>query len=368
MKKTLSVLIPFAKHKQTGKYLGIDEVPSGLDCECSCIKCNMRLKARKNYSDGRADHFAHHDKAEVECDVSYWVSVRSMAEQILAESKYIDIPYLQLIFFKYTRIAINSVDRGFSKRHKFTFDLKLGTSIGEIFVYFITDERNAPDGRNTSYRNSLQEYFTDTLILEIDLREIENNHHQAKAFLKELLIDRKDTKEWVAVCESYVHSLYEDIEQIHELESSNIACDAQAEHNRIPTPLKSIHSIDPSFDHSCVIQSLGILNTDLWKEKDYKTCEKMIKFYDFMNSDYKPYHKKQDEYAIVYKGANLWFICYKKKYFYTALLGEEYFFYDVKNGCDLILLAKTWHISFIERAWEALKEKNILEKEYNDKF
>lgn len=116
------------------------------------------------------------------------------------------------------------------------------------------------------------------------------------------------------------------------------------------------------------IHPKALTNTDLWKEKDYKTCEKMINFYNFMNSDYKPYHEKQDEYTIVYKGANLWFVCYRKEYFYIALLGEQYFFYDVENSCDLILLAKTWHISFIETAWEALKEKNILEKEYNDKF
>ncbi len=50
MKSMLSVLIPFAIHKPTGRNVGIDEVPSGLKCECDCIECGMRLKARKNYN------------------------------------------------------------------------------------------------------------------------------------------------------------------------------------------------------------------------------------------------------------------------------------------------------------------------------
>lgn len=77
MKAVSSVLIPFAKDIKTKQYVGIDEVPNGLACNCVCISCGMRLEARQG--DEREHHFKHKNKAKKECKISYWVSIRSIA-------------------------------------------------------------------------------------------------------------------------------------------------------------------------------------------------------------------------------------------------------------------------------------------------
>lgn len=41
------VLIPFARSTSTNKVVGVDEVQSGLACECVCLYCNTPLVANK---------------------------------------------------------------------------------------------------------------------------------------------------------------------------------------------------------------------------------------------------------------------------------------------------------------------------------
>lgn len=344
--KISNVLMPFAKDIKTGQFLGIDEVPNGLACNCICISCGMQVKARHG-NQQRTAHFAHHKKAETECQISYWVSIRSIAEQILEQATFIHIPKIN----NTTLIQIQSVEKGYSKEYQFTFDLKLYTSIGTVYIYFITGEGYI-EGRSNFYRDHLPKYFSTSLILEIDIKSIKENHDQAKAYLRNLLLNELGNKRCVTTTYSYIQLLHkastlEDKKETSQLPSNKLYVSIQEEQKKVIVQ-QNVHSIDSSFDHQDIINRLGIINTDTWVEKDYKTCERLVGFYELMNANYKPYHQAKDEYNVVYKGNNLWFVCYAGEYYYLAQLGMQYYIYDLNCNNQITFLAMSWHLAFVE--------------------
>lgn len=85
--------IPFAlKHDLL---VGVEEVSSGLACDCVCPCCFGRLQARKGAKN--AHHFSHDPSAdERECRNAFETSIHLMAKQILLEGKTILLPALEL--------------------------------------------------------------------------------------------------------------------------------------------------------------------------------------------------------------------------------------------------------------------------------
>ncbi|MBM7037427.1 competence protein CoiA family protein [Vibrio ulleungensis] len=84
------MLIPFAIHEKTGKYVDISEVERGRNCGCICPSCKQRLVAR--FCNGeRIDHFAHDasnnqaDEKKKECDYSFFVAAKLMIKQSLVD-------------------------------------------------------------------------------------------------------------------------------------------------------------------------------------------------------------------------------------------------------------------------------------------
>lgn len=305
LKITSSVLMPFAKNI-TGQYIGIDEVQSGLACDCFCISCGMRVKARKG--EDRADHFAHHKKAETECKISYWVAIRSIAEQILEQAKFISIPYIFGKLFKTTPIQIKSADRGFSKQHQFTFDLKLNTSIGEIFIYFLTGEGSV-EGRNRFYFDSLPEYFDESLILEIDIKAIKENHSQAKVYLYDLLINRIDNKNIRVSQRSYANK--------------NLKIIKPVDNKKERQPRLKLENYK-----DFIIHTLGYKNLDMFDSEDLLVCSRMIAFY-------------QDQTNKI-EWHNLWkyHVGVGSKLVCVALVRTDYFVYELDEYNQISIIKK----------------------------
>jgi hypothetical protein len=85
----------FAQDKD-GNLVGVDDVPNGLACECSCPFCDGPLIARNN-SQKVTSHFAHYskdvDKASLDkCSYEFWRSLHYMAYLELKKAPYIDFP------------------------------------------------------------------------------------------------------------------------------------------------------------------------------------------------------------------------------------------------------------------------------------
>src|SRR5690606_16981536 len=71
-----------------GRVLHISEVPSGLDCGCSCPGCDRRLSAHKG--DVLAHHFAHHDPTN--CSGGRETALHKLAKQVIAEQGLVALP------------------------------------------------------------------------------------------------------------------------------------------------------------------------------------------------------------------------------------------------------------------------------------
>jgi hypothetical protein len=129
-------LIPFAFSKKLQKLVDVDEVPSGLACECICEFCKMQMQARKG--DKNEHHFSHHEKALKECPYSYWVAIRSMARQILQEVHFLVVENKSILNL-HSRLPFSknsSVLKIFNAK-KITadsFEMKLYTSVGVIYI------------------------------------------------------------------------------------------------------------------------------------------------------------------------------------------------------------------------------------------
>jgi len=66
------------------KLVSIEDVLSGLDCNCYCPSCNGRLIARKGSV--KVHHFAHYQCPE--CATGYQTSIHLLAKEIISERKY----------------------------------------------------------------------------------------------------------------------------------------------------------------------------------------------------------------------------------------------------------------------------------------
>ena len=108
----------FAKQKDTGKFVGIDEVERGLACNCVCPHCGATLEARKG--EIREHHFKHHDAQETMA--CYEDAFRVATKKAFSEAGEINLPINRLneknevvneVFpFKYSSVEIlNSVKR-----------------------------------------------------------------------------------------------------------------------------------------------------------------------------------------------------------------------------------------------------------------
>lgn len=148
--------IPFGYHIESGRYVDVREVPSGMQCGCKCPGCDLPLIAR-HCMIGRVDHFAHNTRGQdkkvyEECTFSYWVSIAAMTRQIFLESPTFDIAMPAYTYPPISPWSGNkpdfvcteactvhlvdiSVDRSFSGEHFDIVGKYLGVSVGIKLVH-----------------------------------------------------------------------------------------------------------------------------------------------------------------------------------------------------------------------------------------
>ena len=193
--------VPFGLHNQTKLYVGIDEAKRGLECNCICPSCGMQLKTRKG--EENEHHFAHHKKADTECQYSYWVAVRSMTKQLIEKEKFISIDMNKqnlMCVAPYQKIDIYSIQMN-PRVPDYQFDLKISSSIGVFYVYFITDSSDI--GRSRTHFFNRADYFSELLILEIDLSSMTRHSSNATRHIRQLLFEDSANKEFISPHYSY---------------------------------------------------------------------------------------------------------------------------------------------------------------------
>lgn len=177
----VNLKVPFAYSNTLNRYVDTDEVERGFKCNCICIGCGMSVKNRKGES--YVHHFAHEKDADKPCEYSFWVSIRDIAKQVLLDTKYLQ--FNSTLTNNY-RVPLTSsfkhiqIYHEIKKRDKEGMDLFLSASIGEIGIYFITQE----SGRE---RLEEQSYFSKNLFLMIDLCSVVNQKVYTIDYIREIV-------------------------------------------------------------------------------------------------------------------------------------------------------------------------------------
>lgn len=173
--------IHIAEDIKSGRQVGIDEVTGGKKCNCICNSCGGELCAKKGKSNKH--HFAHADKSKKDCDYSFWVSVRSLARQIIQESTLVTMKS-NLTPFGFIRPINKKVSASWKN---FTFDMLLETFNEKIYLNFITNENSY--ARNRDYTSASKKYFNEILLLEIDLRATASNQKHIASYVKRVIFE-----------------------------------------------------------------------------------------------------------------------------------------------------------------------------------
>lgn len=90
-----------------GRLVHVDDVPSGLACDCTCPECGAQLIARKG--EKRQNHFAHANGAD--CAGARMTALHMLAQQIIQEEKRIRTPRYEDAYFteESTIITFNKI-------------------------------------------------------------------------------------------------------------------------------------------------------------------------------------------------------------------------------------------------------------------
>lgn len=172
--------IPFGLRIEDQQYVDVADVPKGRQCGCICPSCRIPLIARQ----GKANrwHFAHAsrniDETTKECAYSFYISVRTMAKQLLEVGMPIVLPEWRdglvekrhgEVFIEEYQIARCSEVELRNVQKEFLFEGNVVDIYGEIgeyafVIYFTHPERPLPFGLDQPQRERCG-------ILEIQLDE-----------------------------------------------------------------------------------------------------------------------------------------------------------------------------------------------------
>ncbi len=81
------VLLPWGM--KDGRLVSVDDVPSGLACECTCPQCKRRLIAAKG------DVIVHHFRHEAEsagCEHAFETALHLRSKQLICDNRYLNYP------------------------------------------------------------------------------------------------------------------------------------------------------------------------------------------------------------------------------------------------------------------------------------
>lgn len=198
-----SFKIPFGLRKE--RLVEVDDVPSGLRCDCVCPGCKRELIARKG--EVNAHHFAHaHAKDSDLCEYGTETAIHLMAKQILCEEK--------RIFAPETLIARKDVDdrgnshtasrvahsKGLLIFNEVISEKSFGGTIpdilanvgGEQFIIEIAVTHFCNKDKISTFREK------HCNVLEVDLRSFTKSL-PTKEDLRSYLVQEEATREWLSL-------------------------------------------------------------------------------------------------------------------------------------------------------------------------
>ena len=177
---------------QNDKIVYIDEVESGIKCNCYCQCCGEPLIARKGNI--KRHHFSH--KPGTECQYGYQTALHLMAKDILSNIKKITLPPLGILFCgsHSEKIVIPSK---IVEIERVELEHKIGDIIPDVAIYvagkplyieiFVTHEIDE-EKKNKIIDNDIP-------VIEIDLSDLKDDFD--RDMLIELFLNESERKKWI---------------------------------------------------------------------------------------------------------------------------------------------------------------------------
>ncbi|MGO3848689.1 MAG: hypothetical protein ACTJIB_10460 [Pseudoalteromonas prydzensis] len=197
----MSVLIPFAQDKDTGKIVSIYEVPRGRKCNCVCLYCGLAVIANKG--EINQDYFSHEPKksSSKPCPISFERSVFWACRELLHSENTLNLPDYNL----FLKDPMTNTSTGFHITNESSI------SYTEVKFESLIDSNSKHTGLLTidkfklavtlSFKPSACKEHNQTPHIVIDLTEtyslFKNLKQPFKELLLDLLIHRTTNKSWL---------------------------------------------------------------------------------------------------------------------------------------------------------------------------
>lgn len=97
---SITELLVYGRHRETGKMIFIDHAVNGKDCNCVCTGCGVTLIARQGQHN--TSHFAHANGGQ--CAYAVESAIHQLAKEIIAENSFMRLP--DNVLFSYSESAI----------------------------------------------------------------------------------------------------------------------------------------------------------------------------------------------------------------------------------------------------------------------
>lgn len=176
-----------------GRLVHVDDVPSGLACDCTCPECGAQLIARKG--EKRQNHFAHANGAD--CAGARMTALHMLAQQIIQEEKRIRKPWFKdyyeeaskLISFESVLLEQQFKTAEINRRPDCVGIIKEGDKQYEVWIEIKV--KHAIDEEKKKDIIKLG-----AICMEIDISALLNNKYTEDS-VRKALFDVYDNKEWI---------------------------------------------------------------------------------------------------------------------------------------------------------------------------
>lgn len=199
---------------QDGKVVSIDEVESGVACNCVCPACHQKFIARKG--EFITPHFAHYPKGD--CENGYETSLYLMAKRILEDTGSIILPSVTLgncnpvCLDESRNIKIKNVHL-----EQTADDIPIDIIIEDIEGNKYCLKMRVSRDIDKNDLSKIQKYELNTL--EYDLSKIGKSYHIFRDDLAEILFDDNCPPKWI------YHPKLERAKKVYGIHVDKLFCD-----------------------------------------------------------------------------------------------------------------------------------------------
>lgn len=176
-----------------GRLVHVNDVPSGLACDCTCPECGAQLIARKGKRNQH--HFAHANGAD--CEGARMTALHMLAQQIVQEEKKIRKPWFKdycedkskEIYFESVLLERRFKTAEINRRPDCVGIIKKGDKQYEVWI-----EIKVKHAIDEEKKKDIIELGA--ICMEIDISALLNNKYTEDS-VRKALFDVYDNKEWI---------------------------------------------------------------------------------------------------------------------------------------------------------------------------